>query len=595
MPRVLCLLAAFALPAAAQPPAAGGAPLFRILIHADHGNVLRAQLAALGYDTGCQGHHLDHVEAIVSLAEFQDLQAAGLEPQVLENAMPLPMRFALRAVPNGYKDLATINAELFATQAAHGSIVQVVDAASVWGPGATYEGRPIYVVKVSDNVTQDEDEPNILMVACHHAREITTPEVILDTLQRLVAGYGADQAITDIVNNNEIWLAPVWNPDGYHHVFAVNNMWRKNRKPFGANFGVDLNRNYDLNWGPQCGGSSNPSSDVYVGPAPESEEETVTMVNFARARRFAKVQDFHSFGREVLQSYNCAPMPSLIESYIDAEAVALANTIGYGARNPSADGEHYEWEIKENTAYAFLTEIDTQFQPNYPAGLAEAQGIWPQTLAFLQRPIPLTGIVTDAQTGLPIEANIERTGLAWTQGETRTSRASTGRYHMFLPPGQHAILFSKPGYASAMHTVTVTAAGTTVRNAALQPAFALHATTTGGGVGDYSMWTQNIPPGAILGYTLLSLDTSSPLGANANFLDLRADMLTLSIVQLPPTAGSPLAYTFPVPVGYFPLAPYNLPPGALPLPPGTALDIQAVLIGQGFSLAALAPPLRLVF
>ncbi|HMS17306.1 MAG TPA: M14 family zinc carboxypeptidase [Planctomycetota bacterium] len=585
----------FPLAVFAQQPSPGGDPLFRVWMHADHGEWLREHLNSLGYDVTCQGHHDDHVEAIVSLAEYQELQTAGLAPLVMENAMPLPLRFALRAVPNGYKNLATIEAELFAAQAAHGSIVQIVNVAQAYGGGATYEGRPIYAAKISDNVTQDEDEPNILMVACHHAREITTPEVILDTLNRLVSGYGTDPVITSIVNNNEIWLAPVWNPDGYNHVFAVNNLWRKNRKPFGTNFGVDQNRNYDLNWGASCGGSNNPASDTYSGPFAESEEETVTMVNFARARRFAKVQDFHSFGREVLQTYGCAPMPALIQNYTDQQAVLLANTIGYGTREPSADGEHYEWEIKENTAYSFLTEIDTEFQPPYTSGLAEVLGIWPQTLAFLQKPIPLTGIVTDANSGLPIEAQLEVVGLNWTQGETRNSRAGTGRYTLFLPDGQHSVMFSKPGYISSVRTVTISGANTTVENVALTPGFLLSASSSGGGTGDYTMSAQNIPSGSILGYTLLSLQTTQPLGVGSNFFDLVADSLTLTIVRLPPVAGSPLVYPMPVPAGFFPLVPYQLGAGSLPFPPGTMLDVQAVAIGAGYPLTGVTPPVRVTF
>jgi hypothetical protein len=356
-----------------------------------------------------------------------------------------------------------------------------------------------------------------------------------------------------------------------------------------------MNRNYDLNWGPACGGSANAASETYSGPSAESEAETITMVNFSRARRFAKVMDFHSFGREVLQTYLCAVMPSLIENYIDGQAVALSNTIGYGVRDPSADGENYEWQIKENTSYAFLTEIDLQFQPDYAPGLAEAQAIWPQTMTFLQKAIPLTGLITDVNTGFPLEANVEQVGLAWTQGETRTSRASSGRYHLFLPAGSHMVRYSKPGYDSVTRNVVITAAGTTVEHVALAPAFIITASTSGGGIGDYMMAAQNIPPAAVLGYTLLSLETTFPLGSNATVLDLRADTLTLAIMQMIPVAGSPLVYPMPALAGFFPLVPYTLPAGSLPFPPGTSIDIQGVAIGPGFTLAGATPPIRITF
>ena len=88
------------------------------------------------------------------------------------------------------------------------------------------------MVKLSDNVHVDEDEPNVLIVASHHAREIVNPHIVLDLLERLVAGYnGNDTTLRPIVENYEIFLSPLWNPDGYYHVWEVDNMWRKNRKP----------------------------------------------------------------------------------------------------------------------------------------------------------------------------------------------------------------------------------------------------------------------------------------------------------------------------------------------------------------------------
>ena len=37
--------------------------------------------------------------------------------------------------------------------------------------GESYEGRPIYAVKLSDNPNSDENEPEVLYTGLHHARE----------------------------------------------------------------------------------------------------------------------------------------------------------------------------------------------------------------------------------------------------------------------------------------------------------------------------------------------------------------------------------------------------------------------------------------
>ena len=53
--------------------------------------------------------------------------------------------------------------------------------------GKSYQGRPIWAAKVSDNVAEDENEPEVLFDALHHAREHLTIEQILDTFGQLTA------------------------------------------------------------------------------------------------------------------------------------------------------------------------------------------------------------------------------------------------------------------------------------------------------------------------------------------------------------------------------------------------------------------------
>ena len=189
------------------------------------------------------------------------------------------------------------------------AIAQLVDITATYGTPPTFEGRHLFALKISDNVTVDEDEPSMLVVSAHHAREISTPVITLGAAERLTSGYESDPQITAAVNGHEIWLAPVWNPDGYNHVFTSNNLWRKNRRVFTSGVGVDQNRNYAQGWSAPCAGSTSASSDTYKGPSAASEAETQTMMTWSERERFAKVIDYHSFGREVLYAYRCLSHP----------------------------------------------------------------------------------------------------------------------------------------------------------------------------------------------------------------------------------------------------------------------------------------------
>ncbi|MAG56751.1 MAG: hypothetical protein CMJ83_10710 [Planctomycetes bacterium] len=581
----IVLLLAVSLPAQI-PPAAGGEPMYRIRIPHSAPVALRSALEAKGYDIACMHcSNSAQVELVVSAADLDQLSDFGLTCNVQETAMPLWAKFsASRNGFAGYTDYSGINTFLNSTAAANPSIATVVDLTATYGPGSTFEGRAINAIKISDNASVDEDEPEILFVSCHHCREIVTPEIALDIISRLVSGYGTDPQITSFVDDNEIWIAPVWNPDGLEYTWNVNNLWRKNRKPFGADFGVDLNRNYPLNWAASCGASTTPSSQTYKGPSVGSEEETQTMIGFARARRFAKVMDYHSSGREILQTYNCAIMPALMENYIDSEAVNLANAItpSFGVRDPSADGEHYEFQIKEITGYSFLTETHTTFQPTHASALAEAVLVWPSTVAFLSKQIPVVGHVTDSLTGNALVADISVVGLGWTQGETRTTEPTYGRYHLWLPPGVHQVTYAAAGYSPVTLTLTVTTS-TQLQNVMLLPlgpVMTLSMSTTGGGAGDLNLAMTNVPASATFGFTLFSLNTTGALGTG-NAFGVTADFLTLQSLLTPSLPGNPFSWTWPV-GGVYPATPFVIPPGGIPFPTGTQLDAVAVAFSAGF-------------
>ena len=80
--------------------------------------------------------------------------------------------------------------------------------------GRSYEGRELWMLKISDNVATDESEPEVLITGLTHAREHLTVEQALAVIHWLVDGYGSSQRITRIVNTTELWIVPMLNPDG---------------------------------------------------------------------------------------------------------------------------------------------------------------------------------------------------------------------------------------------------------------------------------------------------------------------------------------------------------------------------------------------
>jgi hypothetical protein len=211
---------------------------------------------------------------------------------VLEPDLAATVRRRLGADTTAYHSLAAIAADLDRLHAARPDLI---------GPrvtiGQSWEGRPLWAVKVSDHPELDEAEPAVLFDALHHGREPVGMETLLHFLDEVIRRYDGDPAIRALIDAREIWCVPVVNPDGYAYG-GPGGLWRKNRRPNAdGSFGVDLNRNYAQAWGAADGGSSSvPASATYRGPAPFSEPETAALRDFAMAHGFRTGMTLHGFG-----------------------------------------------------------------------------------------------------------------------------------------------------------------------------------------------------------------------------------------------------------------------------------------------------------
>ena len=174
--------------------------------------------------------------------------------------------------------------------------------ATVFSVGQSIEGREIYVIKISDNVELEEDEPNIFIVGCHHAREWISVEIPLLFTRHLLEHYSDTSEVQKIVDGAQLYIMPIQNPDGLEYSIHHYRYWRKNRR-YNGNFswGVDPNRNYGYMWGySDMGSSPDPNSEVYRGPSPFSEPENVAVRDFLLAHPPAGTLSYHNFSQLIL-------------------------------------------------------------------------------------------------------------------------------------------------------------------------------------------------------------------------------------------------------------------------------------------------------
>ena len=141
--------------------------------------------------------------------------------------------------------------------------------------GQSYEGREITVIKVGvDDFT--ENKPSIFINGCQHAREWITPMATTYLIEQLSIQYNTNAEVNMLLNLVDIYILPVFNPDGYVYTWEEDRWWRKNRQiNLGSDcVGIDLNRNWDFDWNGEQSTSEDPCSYIYVGTAPFSAQET---------------------------------------------------------------------------------------------------------------------------------------------------------------------------------------------------------------------------------------------------------------------------------------------------------------------------------
>ena len=166
------------------------------------------------------------------------------------------------------------------------------------------------------------------------ARSLMIPLAIADSL---LLNYGSNPRFTEFVDQREIWIVPTVNPDGFVYVENVNTNWRKNRRNNGGSFGVDLNRNYDYQWGHDDNGSSSfPSSDIYRGPSPASEPEIQAVQNFVNSRSFVFSISYHSYGNWWLWGPGYKPGLGVDQDVFAGYGEHVASLNGYEPGNPAS-------------------------------------------------------------------------------------------------------------------------------------------------------------------------------------------------------------------------------------------------------------------
>ncbi|GHF35566.1 M14 family zinc carboxypeptidase [Streptomyces morookaense] len=230
------------------------------------------------------------------------LRRLGFTPTV-ESTMPRS-RPSAHARPDadgtydgGYHTVDAHYAHLDQVAAAHPDMATVVTYGQSWlkqaGAGG-HDLKAICITRIKPGDCQlnpNAAKPRFFLMSQIHAREITTGEMSWRWIDTLTNDYGKDPDITRLMDSTEMWVVPIANPDGVDIVAQGGDnpvLQRKNADNangvscgWTGQTGVDLNRNAGTHWG-GLGTSTQPCSEVYLGPAADSEAENTGLESLFR-------------------------------------------------------------------------------------------------------------------------------------------------------------------------------------------------------------------------------------------------------------------------------------------------------------------------
>lgn len=316
----------------------------------------------------------DVAEGRISSTEEGNKLAFEQSCKTISNLISVPSMFTTTASPpgsmGGFYTLQEIGEEIDNMVSAFPNYIQKTTI------GFSIEGRPIWCIKISDNVSVNEsDEPEILYLGLQHAREAIGGTSLIFFAQYLVQNYNTDPRVKELMNNRAVYIIPCVNPDGYERNRRISpgggGMQRKNRRKNtgsdSTHAGVDLNRNYSVDWSDCAGattscGSNSVTAETFWGSNEFSEPETRAIRDLCYSRNFIIAFDQHCsgpyyslpFGRRSYHTLSASDqrfytyVPALIGKYNGHRAGDSKATVAYEVAGGAKDW----WLLGDIEAFA---------------------------------------------------------------------------------------------------------------------------------------------------------------------------------------------------------------------------------------------------
>ncbi len=341
------------------------------------------------------------------------------------------------------------------------------DLCTIENFGQSVEGRDLLAVKISDNVTEKENEPEFFYSATMHGDELVGYILMLRLIDYLLSNYGINEQVTRLIDGVEIWINPLANPDG---TYAGGNSTIYGATRANAN-GLDLNRNF-------------PDPEEGEFPNGDRQPETQLMMDFMDKHRFVVSANLHS-GMEVINY----PWDTWQErhadddwfQYISRQYADVAHTQNSSYMTSFNNGitNGYDWYSISGGRQDYISyfkqgrEITLELSIDKVLPASSLPDYWTYNYLSLldlieESTFGIFGQITDQQTNEPIEASVHILDHDFAYTSVRSNEQ--GYFYRPIKEGTYSIEVAAQGYENKIITdISVLDKNGTEQNISLQP------------------------------------------------------------------------------------------------------------------------------
>ncbi len=313
--------------------------------------------------------------------------------------------------------------------------------------GYSINKRKILFIKISGNSEQDSrTKPGFMYSSTMHGDETTGYILLLQLIDHLLNEYGKDTKITYLINNLNIWINPLANPDGTYFGgdSTVNEAKRYNLN------NIDLNRNF-----PDPEDGMHPDNNDW-------QKENIAMMDFMNKHHFVLSANLHT-GAEVINypwdTWHTRHADDQWFQYISrqyADTVHKYAPAGYLSDLDNGITNGYDWYSINGGRQDYMTyylqgrEVTMELGQQKLPPPEDLPNYWNNNYRSLinymeQALFGLSGTVTDSLTGNPLQAKIympyHDKDSSWVYSDS-----SSGAFHRLLYENNYDLQVSATDY-----------------------------------------------------------------------------------------------------------------------------------------------------